>query len=63
MEKSKKQPLKFSFDVWWALASKKGNFRPHLKEIMWADFRARGLNKEETLECFYDALKQFGYTV
>ena len=59
----KKKEMKFSFDVWWALASKKSNFRPYLKEIIWADFKGRGLNKEETLKCFYDALKKFGYTV
>ena len=52
-----------SFETWWVLASKRGNFRPYLKEIMAADFKGRGLSENETLDCYYEALRQFGYTV
>jgi len=49
-----------SFDQWWVALSKRMSLRPSLKEIMWADFRARGLNKEESNAKYDEALKLFG---
>jgi hypothetical protein len=51
-----------SFDQWWMMIARKITLRPHLKEIIWADFNARGLSKNETEKKYDDTLKVFGYT-
>lgn len=49
-----------SFDEWWVVLNKRMSLRPHLKEIIWADFNARGLKKEELVSKFDEGLKLFG---
>jgi len=49
-----------SFDEWWIVLNKRMSLRPHLKEIIWADFNARGLKKEELTTKYDDGLKLFG---
>ena len=57
---SPKSDDKLSFDHWWILLNKKRTLRPHLKEIVWADFNARGLGKEEVGARYDEGLKLFG---
>jgi len=52
-----------SFDQWWMGASKKLKLKQHLKEILWADFQARGLKKEATSEQYDAACRLFGYSI
>lgn len=47
------------FDAWWAHRSKELNPR-HMKEIIWADFKARGLAKMAKPEEYEAALKKYG---
>ena len=62
--KPKKPPVKpgaqgIEFEVWWVLNSK--NLAPqHRKEIIWADFKARGLKEVEPAEAYDAALKKYG---
>ena len=49
-----------SFDHWWIMLNKRMSLRPHLKEIIWADFNARGLKKEEPAVKYDEGLKLFG---
>jgi hypothetical protein len=49
-----------SFDHWWIMLNKRMSLRPHLKEIIWADFNARGLKKEEPVTKYDEGLKLFG---
>jgi hypothetical protein len=49
-----------SFDEWWILLQKRTPLRPHLKEIIWADFNARGLKKQELATKYDEGLKLFG---
>jgi hypothetical protein len=49
-----------SFDHWWIVLNKRMSLRPHMKEIVWADFNARGLKKEETVAKYEEGLKLFG---
>lgn len=51
---------KISFDQWWMLLNGKMKLRPHMKEVIWADMKARGLTKMESAEAFDKALKLFG---
>lgn len=51
---------KVSFDEWWILLQKRMPLRPHMKEIIWADFGARGLKKEELAAKYDEGLKLFG---
>lgn len=53
---------KMSFDQWWMVINRKIKMRTHLKEILHADFKARGLSKLETEQKYDDALRLFGYT-
>lgn len=53
-------PEEMSFDQWWITINKIGKLRPHLKEILEVDFKARGLSKKETKERYDEALKVFG---
>ena len=50
-----------SFDQWWMTMSKKLKLLGHMKEILQADFAARGLTKNETKHKFDNAMKLFGY--
>lgn len=49
----------FEFDVWWVLRQAKIPAH-HMKEVIKADMRARGVSDKETLECFDKALKDYG---
>lgn len=52
---------KVSYDQWWMMIQKKVKLRPYLKEIVWADFKARGAGKMELEEKYDELLKVFGY--
>jgi hypothetical protein len=56
-----KEPAAISFDQWWMVASKKLKLKPWLKEVIAADFKARGLSKDEKEESYNQALEKFGY--
>lgn len=47
------------FNVWFAMREKKIPAQ-HLREIIWADFRGRGLSKKETVATFDEALAKYG---
>ena len=47
------------FNVWFAMREKKIPAQ-HLREIIWADFRGRGLSDKETLATYDDALAKYG---
>lgn len=49
-----------SYEQWWMMVNKPANLKPWMKEIVWADFKARGMKKEETKESFDAALRKFG---
>lgn len=49
------------FDVWWIDFSKSRNLKPHIKDILKADFKARKLKDQESRETFDMAAAQFGY--
>lgn len=51
------------FDIWWVTVSKALNLQAHIKEIVWADFKSRGLKKEEPVAKYNEALRLFGYKV
>jgi hypothetical protein len=50
---------KMDFDTWYAISQ---HLIPshHKKEIIRADFQARGLDINETKDCFDNALKLYG---
>lgn len=52
-----------TFDMWWSGVAKKLNLQSYLKEVVWADFKARGLQRESTEDQFVRALALFGYKV
>lgn len=52
-----------SFDQWWMIASKKRTFRPYMKEVIFADFKGRGLKARETIARFDEALRKFGINI
>jgi len=52
--------LSISFDQWWVALSRRMTLKPSLKEIMWADFNARGIKKEELPAKYEEGLKLFG---
>lgn len=54
-----KTEKKVSFDSWYHMRKTKIP-KQHLKEILAADFKARGLGKEATMEEFDKALKLYG---
>lgn len=47
------------FNVWFAMREKKIPSQ-HLREIIWADFKGRGLSLQETLATFDAALLKYG---
>lgn len=51
---------KVAFDQWWMMLNGKKKLRPSLKEVLWAEFKSRGLSKEESVEAYDNALKLFG---
>jgi acetyl-CoA carboxylase alpha subunit len=51
-----------SYDQWWMLAQARKPLRPHMKEIIWADMRARGCSKKETQAKYDEAMRLFGYS-
>lgn len=53
----KKEEPKISFDVWFF--TKKIPLH-HAKEIIWADFKSRGLSKMETKSSYDKALLKYG---
>jgi hypothetical protein len=53
---------KVHFDVWWALTEEKIP-KQHLKEIIRADFKGRGLSHMETMASYTAALKAYGVTI
>ena len=64
-QREQSQPLTkaddlLSFDQWWVMLGKRMTLKPSLKEIMWADFKARGLKKEELAAKYDEGLKLFG---
>lgn len=52
-----------SFDQWWMITNKRLKLRAHYKEILAADFKARGITKSETKERYDEALKIFGIKI
>jgi hypothetical protein len=59
MENTETLAPKMDFNVWFALRQKRIPAQ-HLREIIWADFKARGLSKSETMGTFDAALKKYG---
>ena len=65
MEKSRRSPTvdlteKVEFDYWWALRKDELNQPIHIKEIVLADMKGRGLSKEESLDSWDKAARIFG---
>jgi len=48
-----------TFNAWWMLRCKKIN-KAHRKEVIWADFKGRGLKNAELIETFDSALTKYG---
>ena len=53
------QQPKMAFDAWWAVTHKKLPENHH-KEIVLADFNARGLSTKESMTTFNKALELYG---
>lgn len=51
------------FDMWWVEISKTLKLPFHLKEVVWADFKARGLKSKSLKADFDAAMRLFGYAV
>lgn len=61
-EEAAEQPAKpqdMPFDVWWAMVQKKMPPQ-HRKEVILADFKARGLGMKQTLAEYNEALALYG---
>lgn len=50
------------FNVWFALREKKIPAN-HLREIIWADFKAQGCLPKESLSVFDEALANYGISL
>ena len=50
-----------SFDIWWMGFIRKVKIRPSYKEIIIADFKARGLSMKEKEEAYNKAIESFGF--
>lgn len=50
---------KVDFEAWWAVVQKKLP-QHHHKEIVKADFKARGLSASESMSTFEGALEKYG---
>ncbi len=53
------QKVKMDYDSWYALRSG-GIPKQHLKEIVWADFSGRGLDRQEECSIYDEALDKYG---
>lgn len=53
------EPMKVDFDAWWAMVEKKIP-EHHRKEVIQADFRARGLSPRESLKAYHEGLEKYG---
>ncbi len=65
MEKARRAPVvetvaKVDFDFWWASRKDQIKQPQHMKEILAADARGRGLSKKETMESWDNAVRAFG---
>ena len=65
MEQSRRSPIvdlseKVECDYWWALRKDQLGQPMHIKEIVWADMKGRGLSKEESLDSWDKAARIFG---
>lgn len=49
----------YEFDVWWVMRRDRMP-KHHMKEVIKADFMARGVNSKDTLENFDKALEKYG---
>jgi len=56
-------PSAIEFDTWWANLNKSLKLPFHLKEIVWADFQARGLKGKASPAEYDAALRLFGYQI
>jgi hypothetical protein len=54
---------KISYNQWWILVNKKKPMRAHMKEVLKADFKGRGVGDKETQEAYDDALRAFGISI
>lgn len=52
---------KISYDQWWMTVNRKVKLRQHMKEVLLADFKARGASKMETEAKYDEFLRIFGY--
>lgn len=52
-------PDLIEFDIWWVMKSD-AIPKHHMKEVIKADFKGRGLSNLETVETFDKALKAYG---
>lgn len=52
-----------NFDHWWASRSSTVKLAPHMKEIVHADFKGRGLEQLNTMEKWDWAARQFGLNI
>ena len=59
MAKNAPKPMMVDFDAWWAMVENKIPVQ-HRKEIILADFGARGLTKRETMQAYHNALNKYG---
>lgn len=61
LKETPKEPM-MDFDTWFAV--RQGDIPDHhRKEVLKADFKARGLKHQETLEIFDMALKLYGVNI
>jgi hypothetical protein len=63
LETVSQEPQKVSFDQWWISINSRVSLKPYMKEILLADFKARGVSKSETLEKYDETLRTFGISV
>lgn len=54
-----KGPNAISFDMWHMQRAKEIPAH-HMKEIIWADFKGRGLSNKESAEVYDEALAKYG---
>lgn len=52
-------PEKVNFSVWFYMRSEMIP-KQHVREVIWADFKGRGLSDTETMEVFDNALRAYG---
>jgi hypothetical protein len=55
-------PEKIEFEQWWAMRKNRIPAMHH-REVVWADFKGRGMNVVETAEAFDAALKKYGIKI